>query len=51
MDIDGATVERCSLFNISILKEKLGKPFIGQKLWISKRNMVIPYIEKAEKLS
>lgn len=49
VDIDGSTVERCSLFNLSVLKEKLGKPYIGQKLWICKRNMIIPYIERAEK--
>ena len=50
VDIDGTIIERCSLFNLSILEEKLGKPYVGQKLWISKRNMIIPYIEKAEKL-
>lgn len=49
VEIEGAIIERCSLFNLSVLEEKLGKPYIGQKLWISKRNMVIPYIEKAEK--
>ena len=31
------------------IEEKLGKPYIGQKLWICKRNMIIPYIERAEK--
>ena len=51
IEIDGSVIERCSLFNLSILKEKLGKPYIGQKIWISKRNQVIPYIERAEKLN
>lgn len=51
IEIDGTTVGRCSLFNISVLKEKLGKPYIGQKIWISKRNAIIPYIERAEKIS
>ena len=51
IDIDGSTVERCSLFNLSVLKEKLGKPYVGQKIWICKRNMIIPYIERAEKIS
>lgn len=51
IEIDGSTVERCSLFNLSVLKEKLGKPYIGQKIWICKRNMIIPYIERAEKIS
>lgn len=51
INIDGSTVERCSLFNLSILKEKLGQPYIGQKIWVCKRNQIIPYIEKAEKIS
>ena len=49
VEIEGSVVERCSLFNLSILEEKLGNPYVGQKLWISKRNMIIPYIEKADK--
>ena len=48
--IEGTEVERCSLFNLSILKDKLGVPFKGQKIWVSKKNMIIPYIEKAEKV-
>ena len=32
IEIDGSTVERCSLFNLSVLKEKLGKPYVGQKI-------------------
>ena len=49
IEIDGSTVERCSLFNLSVLEEKLGKPYVGQKIWICKRNQIIPYISKAEK--
>lgn len=49
IDIDGTIVKRCSLFNLSVLEEKLGKPYVGQKIWICKRNMIIPYIERAEK--
>ena len=49
IEIDGSTIERCSLFNLSVLEEKLGKPYVGQKIWISKRNQIIPYIERAEK--
>ena len=51
VELEGTIVEKCSLFNLSVLKEKLGTPYVGQKLWISKRNMIIPYIEKAEKIS
>ena len=50
IDVDGTTIERCSLFNISVLEEKLGKPYIGQKLWVCKRNQIIPYINRAEKI-
>ena len=50
IEIDGSIVEKCSLFNLSVLKEKLGKPYIGQKIWISKRNQIIPYIERAKKI-
>lgn len=50
VEIEGSIVEKCSLFNLSILKEKLGQPYIGQKIWVSKRNQIIPYIEQAEKL-
>lgn len=48
--IDGSTVEKASLSNISILKETLGNcPFVGQKIWVTKRNSIIPHIERAEK--
>lgn len=49
IEIDGAIVEKASLSNISILTEKLGHPYVGQKIWVSKRNQIIPYIERAEK--
>ncbi len=49
VEIDGTEVERCSMFNLSVLKDKLGVPFKGQKIWVSKKNMIIPYIERAEK--
>ena len=50
IEIDGTTVERCSLFNLSVLEEKLGKPYVGQKVWICKRNQIIPYVNRAEKV-
>ena len=50
IDIDGSTVERASLHNVSIMKEILGRPYVGQKIWVSKRNMIIPQIERAEKI-
>lgn len=49
IDIDGSTVERASLHNLSVMEELLGEPYEGQKIWVSKRNMIIPQIESAEK--
>lgn len=51
VDTGDSIVERCSLFNDSVLYEKLGAPYVGQKVWVSKRNMIIPYIEHADKTS
>ena len=50
VDFDGSTIERASLHNVSIMEETLGRPYRGQKIWVSKRNMIIPQIESAEKL-
>lgn len=49
VEIDGSIVERASLHNISILTEKLGDPYKGQKVWVTKCNMIIPQIVKADK--
>ena len=49
IDMDGSTVERASLHNVSVMNELLGRPYYGQKVWVSKRNMIIPQIENAEK--
>lgn len=49
VDIDGTMVSRASLHNLNIMEEVLGKPYVGQRVWVSKRNMIIPQIEKAEK--
>ena len=47
--IDGTEVSRASLSNISIMEKTLGKkPFKGQKIYVSKRNMIIPKIERAK---
>lgn len=47
--IDGSVVEKCSLFNLSVLESKLNRPYEGQKIYICKRNQIIPYITRAEK--
>lgn len=51
VELDGAIISRCSLFNLTVIEDKLGTPYVGQKIWVSKRNQVIPYIEKAEKIN
>lgn len=49
VDIEGSTVERASLHNLSILYDLLGQPYIGQKVKVYKANMIIPQISWGEK--
>ena len=50
VEIDGTTVQRASLHNVSVLKSLLGeRPYKGQKVWVIKSNLIIPTIVKAEK--
>lgn len=50
LDIDGSTVERASLHNITILEQTLGKQYYnGQKIEVFKANMIIPQISWADK--
>ena len=49
IDIDGSTVERASLHNVSIMIETLhGHGWKGQKVEVFKANMIIPQIASAE---
>lgn len=49
INIDGTEVNRASLSNLSILKKTLGeRPFKGQTIMVTKRNQIIPKIEKAK---
>jgi len=48
VEIYGTTVERASLHNLSVMKDILKHPFKGQKIGVSKRNMIIPYVEWGE---
>ena len=50
VEIDGTTVKNASLHNLSIMKELLGNPYIGQKIWVFKANQIIPQVAKAEKV-
>ena len=51
IDIDGSTVERASLHNLTVMKEILGTeyPSIGDILYVYKSNEIIPQISKLEK--
>lgn len=50
VEIDGTTVERASLHNISILNEILGgTPHVGQKITVYKANQIIPQVLSADK--
>ncbi|MBR2506755.1 MAG: NAD-dependent DNA ligase LigA [Bacilli bacterium] len=49
IEIDGAEVSRASLHNISVLKETLGRPYVGQKIEVYKANQIIPQIYSADK--
>ena len=50
IDIDGSTVSRANLSNVSVMWDTLGKcPESHQKIYVSKRNQIIPKIERAEK--
>lgn len=50
VNIDGASIQRASMHNLSIMRELLGNsPRIGQKIWIIRANMVIPQVVRAEK--
>lgn len=51
IDIDGTEISKASLSNLSILEDTLGQPYVGQKIWVTKRNQIIPKIERAEKIT
>ena len=48
IDIDGSTVEKASLHNVSVMKEILGDcAYVGEPLQIYKANQIIPQIAEA----
>ena len=50
VEIDGSSVSRASLANISVMEETLGHPYVGQIIGVSKRNAVIPKVEYGVKI-
>lgn len=50
VDLEGTTVNRASMHNISVMTDLLGEhPYVGQKIWVYKANMIIPQVLKAER--
>ena len=50
IEIDGVICNRASLHNISIMTELLGEcPYVGQKIWVYRSNMIIPQISRSKK--
>lgn len=48
IDLDGSTVERASLHNVSVMKTILGDcAYLGETLQVYKANQIIPQIKKA----
>ena len=45
---DGTEISRANIHNLSVMKEILGKPYKGQKIWVIKSNEIIPQLTKAE---
>lgn len=49
IEMDGSTISRASLHNLSVMEEILGTPYVGQEIQVFKANMIIPQISKADK--
>lgn len=48
VEIDNVKINKASLSNLSVMKKTLGEqPFVGQKIWVARMNMVIPKIVKS----
>ncbi len=48
VDDGESVITRASLHNYNILSQTLGTPFVGQKIWVAKMNMIIPQIMRSE---
>lgn len=52
IEIDGATVERASLHNVSVMREIMGNCcYAGQRIEVFKANQIIPQIMSADKMN
>lgn len=48
VEIEGTTVEKASLHNISVMNEIMRDPWKGQKIGVYKANLIIPQVRWAE---
>ena len=48
IEIEDTIVERASLHNISVMKEIMSRPWVGQHVGVIKSNLIIPQIRWAE---
>ena len=48
IEIEDTIVERASLHNISVMKEIMGRPWVGQHVGVIKSNLIIPQIRWAD---
>lgn len=49
VDTDDSIINRASLHNLNIMRQLLGKPYKGQKIWVCKQNEIIPQVVRSEK--
>ena len=49
VDTDDSIINRASLHNLNIMRQVLGKPYKGQKIWVCKQNEIIPQVVRSEK--
>lgn len=49
VELEGSTISRASLHNISQMEKTLGRPYKGQRIWVYKANMIIPQVSRAIK--
>lgn len=48
VELEGTTVNRATLHNMSVLINTLGQPYVGQKIEVYKANMIIPNVLSGE---
>lgn len=49
VSIEGSTIQKASIHNLSMLEELLGQPYVGQTVWVYKANLIIPQVARGDK--